>query len=113
MVFDFTKPLSDVGQKDIKRDSLLELVEYFSLNRGFLTANIYKEIIEMVRHSSLLRCLASACNGLEAKRPETTRPELFFLVSDYPFPFLPLSLLSPIVESSRLLRICFAPCHRI
>ena len=49
VVFDFTKPLSDVGQKDIKRDALLELVEYFSLNRGFLTVNIYKEITEMVR----------------------------------------------------------------
>lgn len=49
VIFDFTKPLSDVGQKDIKRDALLELVEYFSLNRGFLTTNIYKEITEMVR----------------------------------------------------------------
>lgn len=48
VLFDFTKALSDVSQKDIKRDALLELVEYFSTNRGFLTANIYKELIEMV-----------------------------------------------------------------
>lgn len=49
VVFDFTKPLSDVGQKDIKRDSLLELVEHFSMNRGFLTPSVYKEVTEMVR----------------------------------------------------------------
>lgn len=48
VLFDFTKALSDVSQKDIKRDALLELVEYFVTNRGFLTPNIYKEIIEMV-----------------------------------------------------------------
>jgi serine/threonine-protein phosphatase 2A regulatory subunit B' len=51
VLFDFTKALSDVGQKDIKRDALLELVEYFATNRGFLTTNIYKEIIEMVRRN--------------------------------------------------------------
>ena len=58
VLFDFTKALSDVGQKDIKRDALLELVEYFATNRGFLTATIYKEIIEMVRSKFLLRASA-------------------------------------------------------
>jgi serine/threonine-protein phosphatase 2A regulatory subunit B' len=49
VLFDFTKSLSEVSQKEIKRESLLELVEYFMTERGFLTPNIYKEVVDMVR----------------------------------------------------------------
>jgi serine/threonine-protein phosphatase 2A regulatory subunit B' len=76
VVFDFTKPLSDVGQKDIKRDALLELVEYFSLNRGFLTVNIYKEITEMIA-VNLFRPLPPHLNPMGAEYdPEEDEPIL-------------------------------------
>lgn len=48
VLFDFTKSLSDVAQKDIKRDTLLELVDFFVTERGFLTPLIYKEVFDMV-----------------------------------------------------------------
>lgn len=48
-LFDFTKSLSDVQQKEIKREALLELVDFFVSERGFLTAQIYKEVFDMVR----------------------------------------------------------------
>ena len=48
VVFDFTKPLSDVEQKDIKQDILLELAEFVTSMSGIFTPLIYKEISEMV-----------------------------------------------------------------
>lgn len=48
IVFDFTKALSDVSQKDIKRDSLIELVEYFTTSISPINMEVYKEMTEMV-----------------------------------------------------------------
>jgi hypothetical protein len=48
VLFDFTKPLVDIEQKEIKREVLLELVDYISTEKGVLTPPIYKELTEMV-----------------------------------------------------------------
>lgn len=48
VVFDFTKPLSEVSQKDIKQDALLEIVDFIVSARGYFTLIVYKEITEMV-----------------------------------------------------------------
>lgn len=48
VLFDFTQPLSEVAQKDIKRDVLLELIDFFQMERGYLTPPVYKETLEMV-----------------------------------------------------------------
>lgn len=67
-LFDFTKSLSDVGQKDIKRDCLLELVDFFVTERGFLTPQIYKEVFDMV-HDLYSLFSASNCLLLDFRQP--------------------------------------------
>ena len=47
--FDFIDPTADLKGKEIKRNTLNELVEYISQGRGVLTESIYPEIIKMVR----------------------------------------------------------------
>lgn len=46
--FDFIDPTADLKGKEIKRNTLNELVEYISQGRGVLTEPIYPEIIKMV-----------------------------------------------------------------
>lgn len=48
VIFDYSNPDSDIEQKEIKQDTLIELVDYINNNRGFLTSSIYREIIDMV-----------------------------------------------------------------
>lgn len=62
VVFDFTKSLSDVQQKEIKRETLLELVEFVMTDRGFLTPQIYHEVIDMVRSIDLFCLLLCKCS---------------------------------------------------
>jgi len=65
-----------VEQKEIKRDVLLELVEYILTESGISTPNIYKELIEMVA-GNLFRPLPPRLNpsGLEYD-PEEDDPIL-------------------------------------
>lgn len=46
--FDFMDPMAELKGKEIKRDTLNELVDYISTSRGVLTENMYSEIIKMV-----------------------------------------------------------------
>lgn len=42
-------PVTDLKGKEIKRNTLNELVEYITAGRGVLTESVYPEIIKMVR----------------------------------------------------------------
>jgi len=76
VIFDFVAPLDSVDQKEIKRDVLLELVEYILTESGIFTPNIYKELIDMVS-VNLFRPLPPRLNpsGLEYD-PEEDDPIL-------------------------------------
>lgn len=47
-VFDFTDPSKNVKEKEIKRQTLLELVDYVSSANGKFTENVMQEVIKMV-----------------------------------------------------------------
>jgi len=76
VIFDFFQPLEGVEQKEIKRDVLLELVEYILTESGIFTPNIYKELVDMVS-ANLFRPLPPRLNpsGLEYD-PEEDDPIL-------------------------------------
>lgn len=48
VTFDFIDPTADLKGKEVKRNTLNELVEYISNGRGVLTESVYPEIIKMV-----------------------------------------------------------------
>lgn len=48
-MFDFLDSVTDLKNKEIKRSTLNELVDYVSTNRGVLVESAYPEITEMVR----------------------------------------------------------------
>jgi serine/threonine-protein phosphatase 2A regulatory subunit B' len=48
VTFDFSDPMSDLKGKEIKRQTLTELVEYITNARGCITENVYPDIIAMV-----------------------------------------------------------------
>lgn len=54
IIFDFSDALSELRGKEIKRQTLSELVEFVTNNRGVITEPIYAEILRMV----------SCCNWL-------------------------------------------------
>ena len=47
--FDFMDPVADLKGKEIKRETLNEIVDYITAGRGVLTEAVYPEIIRMVR----------------------------------------------------------------
>lgn len=48
VAFDFMDPVTDLKGKEIKRNTLSELVDYITAGRGVLTEPVYPEIIKMV-----------------------------------------------------------------
>ncbi|KAJ6351503.1 hypothetical protein OIU78_007427 [Salix suchowensis] len=48
VLFDFTEPTKDLKEKDIKRQALLELVDYFTSANGKFTETVMQEVIKMV-----------------------------------------------------------------
>ncbi|XP_023246802.1 serine/threonine-protein phosphatase 2A 56 kDa regulatory subunit epsilon isoform [Copidosoma floridanum] len=48
VAFDFLDPVADLKDKEIKRSTLNELVEYITTGRGVLTEAVYPEIIKML-----------------------------------------------------------------
>jgi serine/threonine-protein phosphatase 2A regulatory subunit B' len=48
VIFDFSDASSELGEKEIKRQTLHDILEYISMNRGVLTDSVYPEIIHMV-----------------------------------------------------------------
>lgn len=47
-MFDFMDPVSDLRGKEVKRATLVELLEYITSARGVLTEPVYPEIVRMV-----------------------------------------------------------------
>lgn len=56
MAFDFMDPVSDLREKEIKRATLNELVDYISAGRGVLSEAVYPEIIKMVYYKKFIGC---------------------------------------------------------
>lgn len=57
VLFDFaSEPLSDLKWKEVKRTTLLELVEYTSMLKGMIPPEIYPDIINMVCSITFLEC---------------------------------------------------------
>lgn len=48
VVFDFNDPASDLANKEVKRATLQELVEYVSIANGVITEAVYPDIIRTV-----------------------------------------------------------------
>ena len=57
VIFDFTDPMSDLKGKEIKRQTLTELVEYITNARGCITEAVYPDIISMVNTFDLKNVL--------------------------------------------------------
>ncbi|XP_077300273.1 serine/threonine-protein phosphatase 2A 56 kDa regulatory subunit gamma isoform-like isoform X4 [Arctopsyche grandis] len=77
VLFDFaSEPLSDLKWKDVKRTTLIELVEYTSMLKGLIPPEIYPDIINMFA-INLFRTLppSSNPNGAEFD-PEEDEPTL-------------------------------------
>ena len=51
VIFDFNDALSDLKGKEIKRQTLTELVDYVTNNRGVITEVIYPEVMNMVKQN--------------------------------------------------------------
>lgn len=49
-------PVSDLREKEIKRATLNELVDYISAGRGVLSEAVYPEIIKMVYYKKFIGC---------------------------------------------------------
>lgn len=49
VVFDFSDPSAELREKEIKRQTLQDILEYISMNRGVLSENVYPEITNMVK----------------------------------------------------------------
>lgn len=47
-MFDFTDPMKDVKEKEIKRQTLLELVDYVTSGTGKFTENVFEDITRML-----------------------------------------------------------------
>lgn len=58
VVFDFTDPTKNVKEKEIKRQTLLELVDYVTSANGKVSETIMQEVVKMVS-VNLFRCLTS------------------------------------------------------
>ncbi|KAJ9184346.1 hypothetical protein P3X46_004078 [Hevea brasiliensis] len=75
---DFSDPLKSVREKEIKRQTLLELVDFIQSGSGKITETCQEEMIRMVS-VNVFRCLPPASHentGQEAADPEEEEPYL-------------------------------------
>ncbi|KAI4321171.1 hypothetical protein MLD38_034587 [Melastoma candidum] len=78
VVFDFTDPTKNVREKEIKRQTLLELVDYITSANGKFPENMMQEIVRMVS-TNLFRTLTSPPRenkALEAFDVEEEEPSM-------------------------------------
>ncbi|KAI9592805.1 protein phosphatase 2A regulatory B subunit [Syncephalis fuscata] len=76
VVFDFTDPLADLQGKDIKRQTLSELVEYITTQRNVIIEQVYPEVFSMFA-SNLFRPIPPQVNPSgDAYDPEEDEPVL-------------------------------------
>jgi serine/threonine-protein phosphatase 2A regulatory subunit B' len=54
VVFDFSDASAELNEKEIKRHTLQEILEYIVINRGVLTEAVYPEITNMVKKNMAL-----------------------------------------------------------
>jgi len=50
ILFDFNDVLSDLKGKEVKRQTLNELLEHITSNRGVIAEQFYPEVVKMVRN---------------------------------------------------------------
>ncbi|KAI9313089.1 phosphatase 2A regulatory B subunit-domain-containing protein [Dichotomocladium elegans] len=76
VVFDFNDASSELREKEIKRHTLHEILEYVNVNRGVLTEPVYPEIINMFS-VNLFRTIPPQVNPVgDAFDPEEDEPVL-------------------------------------
>lgn len=76
VIFDFNDAFSDLKGKEIKRQSLTEMVDYITNNRGVITEPIYPEVISMFS-ANLFRTIPPQVNPTgDAFDPEEDEPVL-------------------------------------
>ncbi|KAI8332452.1 protein phosphatase 2A regulatory B subunit [Chlamydoabsidia padenii] len=76
VVFDFSDASSELDQKEIKRNTLQEILEYIIMNRGVLTEPVYHEITHMFI-INLFRPIPPQVNPVgDAFDPEEDEPVL-------------------------------------
>lgn len=49
VVFDFSDASAELREKEIKRQTLQEILDHISMTRGVLVEGVYPEIIQMVK----------------------------------------------------------------
>jgi len=54
VLFDFNDANAELRGKQIKAQTLREMVEYITTQRSVITENIYPEVVNMVRHTLVL-----------------------------------------------------------
>lgn len=76
--FDFTDTLKSVREKEIKRQTLMELIEFIQSGSGKIHETVQEEMIKMVS-INIFRCLPPTSHentGVEATDPEEEEPFL-------------------------------------
>ncbi|GAA5880741.1 hypothetical protein JCM3774_005696 [Rhodotorula dairenensis] len=75
-VFDFNDASADVGSKQIKSQTLAEMLDWITTQRGVITENIYPEVVHMFA-SNLFRSIPPPVNPTgDAFDPEEDEPVL-------------------------------------
>ncbi|ORZ33572.1 phosphatase 2A regulatory B subunit-domain-containing protein [Catenaria anguillulae PL171] len=75
-VFDFSDATSDLKGKEVKRQTLTELVDYITSNRGVITEEVYPEVFSMFG-ANLFRAIPPQVNPFgDAFDPEEDEPVL-------------------------------------
>ncbi|KAI9189672.1 serine/threonine-protein phosphatase 2A 56 kDa regulatory subunit delta isoform [Blastocladiella emersonii ATCC 22665] len=75
-VFDFSDATSDLKGKEVKRQTLTELVDYITTNRGVITEEVYPEVFSMFA-ANLFRAIPPQVNPFgDAFDPEEDEPVL-------------------------------------
>ena len=75
-MFDFTDAQSDLKGKEVKRQTLMELVEYLQNARGVITEPIYPEVVKMFS-CNIFRTIPPQLNPFgDAFDPEEDEPVL-------------------------------------
>ncbi|GAB2300660.1 hypothetical protein Dimus_034694 [Dionaea muscipula] len=76
--FDFTDNLKSVREKEIKRQTLLELVDYIQSGPGKIHENVQEDMVRMIS-INVFRCLPPSAHensGMEATDPDEEEPYL-------------------------------------
>lgn len=73
--FDFLDPSRHVREKEIKRQTLLELVDYVNTGQGKFTESVFDDIVQMLS-ANLFRALPPSSHDTDNYDPEEEEPTL-------------------------------------